>query len=55
MNEPAYFWQGDKVRLRGWEPSDWQHDKLWQRDSEGARRGGWINLPAGDAANAETH
>jgi len=35
MNQ--YYWQGQKVRLRGIEPEDWQYYILWDQDTEAAR------------------
>ena len=28
------FWQGNLVKLRGIEPSDWEHHFIWDQDSE---------------------
>ncbi|HEX5367899.1 MAG TPA: GNAT family protein [Dehalococcoidia bacterium] len=50
MSNTWDIWRGEKVRLRGWEPDDWQHDQRWLRDSEGARASGWIHLPESEAA-----
>ena len=32
------IWRGDKVRLRAWEPEDWQAQLSWRDDTAGNRR-----------------
>lgn len=29
-----FFWQGNLVKLRGIEPSDWEHHYFWDKDNE---------------------
>jgi hypothetical protein len=43
-------WSGDKVRLRAWEPEDWQAEARWSRDSEGQRLDHRVLFPRSDAA-----
>src|SRR4051794_13128437 len=38
-------WQGEKIRLRAWEPEDWQAQVRWQNDTRGDARTGWPQLP----------
>ena len=39
MSNTWDIWRGEKVRLRGWEPGDWQHDQRSLADSEASRTG----------------
>jgi RimJ/RimL family protein N-acetyltransferase len=39
------FWQGERVRLRGVEPEDWEVFCAWNRDTEAARLSYWIPFP----------
>ncbi len=43
-------WEGELVRLRAVEPSDWQHFMEWARDEEANRLGWQVNLPQGSEA-----
>lgn len=43
-------WEGELVRLRAVEPSDWQHFMEWARDEEANRLGWRIHLPQGSEA-----
>lgn len=39
------IWQGELVRLRGIEPSDWEAHFAWDQDSEMSRRLDYVYLP----------
>jgi RimJ/RimL family protein N-acetyltransferase len=43
-------WSGDKVRLRAWEPADWQAEQRWSRDWEGQRTDYRVQFPRSDRA-----
>lgn len=43
----ANRWEGERVRLRGVDPADWEHFQRWAMDSE-AQRYGWMeHMPKG--------
>ncbi len=44
-------WQGELVRLRGFEPSDWRYFSTFEEDSEGARSVYRIVPPRSEAAH----
>ena len=39
------IWTGEKVRLRAWEPDDWQHQVRWSQDTGADRRTYYIPFP----------
>lgn len=39
------FWQGERVRLRAMEPSDWEAYDAWNRDDDQARRVSVVPFP----------
>jgi RimJ/RimL family protein N-acetyltransferase len=39
------IWQGNRVRLRAIEPSDWETFDSWNQDTEMERRAYWIPFP----------
>jgi RimJ/RimL family protein N-acetyltransferase len=50
MNTSASIWQGERVRLRAIEPSDWEAYFAWNQDDEQAR--GVSNIPFPQSAEA---
>jgi RimJ/RimL family protein N-acetyltransferase len=50
MNTSAGIWQGERVRLRAIEPSDWEAYFAWNQDDEQAR--GVSNIPFPQSAEA---
>ena len=50
MNAAPNFWQGQRVRLRGVEPSDADYFIRWNRDSERARYLDFLWPPQSEAA-----
>ena len=50
MDTSASFWQGERVRLRAIEPSDWEAYFAWDQDDEQAR--GVSNIPFPQSAEA---
>jgi RimJ/RimL family protein N-acetyltransferase len=47
---PTSFWQGEKVRLRAIEPSDWETYFVWNQDDEQSRALYFIPFPQSQAA-----
>ena len=50
MHTSASIWQGERVRLRAIEPSDWEAYFAWNQDDEQAR--GVSNIPFPQSADA---
>ena len=50
MDTGASIWQGERVRLRAIEPSDWEAYFAWNQDDEQAR--GVSNIPFPQSAEA---
>ena len=46
----ANGWEGERVRLRGVDPSDWEHFQRWALDGEAQRHGWMENMPRGAEA-----
>src|SRR5687767_3255416 len=42
-------WVGSKIRVRAWEPDDWQAQVRWHADTEGERRTYHVPLPFSQA------
>lgn len=38
-------WTGELVRVRAWEPRDWEAQVRWHDDTQGDSRTGWPQLP----------
>ena len=53
MDTGASIWQGERVRLRAIEPSDWEAYFAWNQDDEQAR--GVSNIPFPQSAEAVRH
>ena len=43
----ANRWEGERVRLRGVDPADWEHFVRWDTDSEAQRHGWMQHMPKG--------
>jgi RimJ/RimL family protein N-acetyltransferase len=39
------IWQGQRVRLRSYEPGDWEHSWIWDQESELERKDGNLSFP----------
>ncbi len=46
----TYFWQGQRVRLRAIEPSDWEQFYEWNFDSDTARQTYYLPFPKSEEA-----
>ncbi|MEQ8673654.1 MAG: GNAT family protein [Aggregatilineales bacterium] len=47
------IWQGEKVRLRGVEPEDWQYHFDWDQDTGSARYSSYVWFPQSRVATRE--
>ena len=52
MEAPNY-WTGTKVKLRAWEPEDWEAERRWSADTDGQRGDYRLLFPRSDAWNRE--
>lgn len=47
------IWQGEKIRLRGVEPEDWQYHAEWDQDTESSRNSWYIPFPQSKVGTKE--